>query len=91
MTLYELSRKDVIQAQTGENLGRVDDLVLEEDGARVSRLVLRGRPRWFGLFGRDEDLEIEWKDIRSIGADVIMVDVPQAPAKTAYPRRHRFG
>lgn len=91
MTLYELSRKDVIQAQTGENLGRVDDLVLEEDGARVSRLILRGRPRWFGLFGHDDDLEIEWKDIRSIGADVIMVDVAQAPVRTPRPRRCRFG
>lgn len=91
MTLYELSRKDVIQTDTGENLGRVDDLVLEEDGARVSRLILRGRPRWFGLFGREEDLEIEWKDIRSIGADVIMVEVTQPSARTPRPRRCLFG
>lgn len=91
MTLYELSRKDVIQTGTGENLGRVDDLVLEEDGARVSRVILRGRPRWFGLFGREEDLEIDWKDIRSIGADVIMVEVPQATARPPRPRRCRLG
>lgn len=91
MTLYELSRKDVIQVQTGENLGRVDDLVLEEEDARISRLILRGRPRWFGLFGRDEDLEIEWKDIRRIGADVIMVEVPQGSSRAAHPRRCRFG
>lgn len=91
MTLYELSQKDVIQTRSGENLGRVDDLVFEADSALVSRLILRGRPRWFGLFGHDDDLEIEWKDIRSIGADVIMVDVQQAPARSAHPRRHRFG
>lgn len=91
MTLYELSRKDVIQTDTGENLGRVDDLVLEENGARVSRLILRGRPRWFGLFGREDDLEIEWKDIRSIGADVIMVEVPQTSVRAPRPRRCLFG
>lgn len=91
MTLYELSRKDVIRTGTGENLGRVDDLVLEENGARVSHLILRGRPRWFGLFGREEDLEIAWEDIRSIGADVIMVEVPPVTARPSRLRRCRLG
>lgn len=91
MTVYELSQKDVIQIQSGENLGRVDDLVFEQETARISHLVLRGRPRWLGLFGRDEDLEIAWKDVQSIGADVIMVDVQPAPGRTQHPRRRCFG
>lgn len=90
MTLYELSQKDVIQLQTGENLGRVDDLVFKTDSAGIERLILRGRPRWFGLFGRDDDLEINWQDIRSIGADVIMVDVQQSVSGATRTRRPRF-
>lgn len=90
MTLYELSKKDVIQMQTGENLGRVDDVVFETDSACIGRLILRGRPRWFGLFGRDDDLEIRWQDIRSIGADVIMVEVEQPASGGQRNQRPRF-
>ena len=42
MTLSELHRKDVIQLKTGENLGRVDDLVFSGETAAVERLILRG-------------------------------------------------
>lgn len=90
MTLYELSRKDVILVRTGENLGRVDDLVFDPDTACVGRLILRGRPRWFGLFGREEDLEIGWQDIRSIGTDVIMVEMQTPSSGDRRPRRPRF-
>lgn len=87
MTLYELSEKDVIQIKTGENLGRVDDLDFSQEDARITRLILRGRPRWFGLLGRQEDLEIEWQAVKSIGADVVMVDAPLTPVRAAKPRR----
>ena len=72
MTLSELHRKDVIQLKTGENLGRVDDLVFSGETAAVERLILRGRPRWFGLLGRGE---------------VILVDAPSPPIRgDASPR-----
>ena len=84
MTLSELHRKDVIQLKTGENLGRVDDLVFSGETAAVERLILRGRPRWFGLLGRGEDLEIAW------GADVILVDAPSPPIRGDASRRWRW-
>ena len=36
MTLRDLSAKDVIQLKTGENLGRIDDVVFDEHGGPVS-------------------------------------------------------
>ena len=56
MTLCELHAKDVIQLKTGENLGRVDDLVFSEKTAGIEKLILHGRPRLFGLLGRDADM-----------------------------------
>lgn len=76
MTIQELSRKDVIQTSTGENLGRVDDISFDSGSARIRSLILRGRGRMFGLMGREEDLEIPWAQVKSIGADVVMVDAP---------------
>jgi sporulation protein YlmC with PRC-barrel domain len=30
----------------------------------------------FSFFGRDEDMVIRWKDVKRIGEDVVLVDVP---------------
>ena len=87
MTLYDLKCKDVIQFKTGENLGRIDDIRFDEVDARLQAVVLHGRRRLFGLLGRDEDLEIGWQDIKSIGVDVVMVDAPEPAAR---PARRRF-
>ena len=58
MTLHDLSEKDVIQIKTGENLGRIDDVIFDEGTARLQSVVLRGRSHLFGLMGYDEDLII---------------------------------
>ena len=89
MTLCELHAKDVIQLKTGENLGRVDDLVFSEKTAGIEKLILHGRPRLFGLLGRDADLEIAWADVRRIGADVVMVEMAPPPERPG--RRWRQG
>lgn len=76
MTLRQLCKKDVVQLGSGTKLGRADDLDLELSNARVRGLILRGRPRWFGLLGRGEDLVISWQQIETIGEDVILVNCP---------------
>ena len=40
MTLRDLSAKDVIQLKTGENLGRIDDVVFDEHGGRLHSLEM---------------------------------------------------
>lgn len=79
MTLRDLSAKDVIQLKTGENLGRIDDVVFDEHGGRLQSVILRGRAHCFGLLGCDDDLILPWESIRTIGTDVIMVDARRAP------------
>lgn len=73
MTLSELCKKDVVQLGTGTILGKTDDLIFDEQHARIEGLLLRGRLRWFGLKGRDEDIVIPWQEIQTIGQDVILV------------------
>lgn len=76
MTLRQLCKKDVVQLGSGVKLGRADDLELEMGSAQVCSLILRGRPRWFGLLGRGGDLVIPWQQIETIGEDVILVNCP---------------
>ncbi len=61
MTLHDLSQKDVIQIKTGENLGRIDDIAFDENGAKLQSVILLGRGHCFGLLGYDEDLIIPWE------------------------------
>lgn len=87
MTLHDLSEKDVIQIKTGENLGRIDDVIFDEGTARLQSVVLRGRSHLFGLMGYDEDLIIPWEALKNIGADVIMVDAEPLPVQRRAGRR----
>ena len=81
MTFRELCSKEVVQLKDGACLGRVDDLELDADTARIGSLLLLGRPRLFGLLGRDETLTIPWADIERIGLDAILerTDIPAPP------------
>ena len=85
MTFRELCSKEVVQLKDGACLGRVDDVELDADTARIGSLLLLGRPRLFGLLGRDETLTIPWADIERIGLDAILVrtDIPAPPPSRA--------
>lgn len=75
-SLSELQEKPVIDLRDGRDLGRVCDMELERETGRILRLYLPGRCRWFGLFGREEDLAVEWDRIRLVGVDTILVELP---------------
>ena len=80
--IRELCEKEVVQLEQGVCLGRADDLELDPATAQLQSLILLGRPRLFGLLGRDESLTIPWREIETIGTDAILVHtaVPKAPA-----------
>lgn len=73
MTIRELCEKEVVQLEKGICLGRADDLVFDSATAQLQSLILLGRPRLFGLLGRDESLTIPWQEIEIIGEDAVLV------------------
>ena len=78
MTFRELSKKEVVQLKEGACLGRIDDMVIDPETARVEKLLMLGRPKLFGLLGRDETLVIGWDEIQKIGADALLL-APELP------------
>ncbi|ARP49498.1 MULTISPECIES: YlmC/YmxH family sporulation protein [Caproicibacterium] len=72
--VYDLHRKEVINVRDGTRLGNVGDVEIDTDTASVLALVIYGRLRFFGLFGREDDKIVPWSDIRLIGQDIILVD-----------------
>ena len=74
-TLEELRSKDVINVVNGENLGRIDDLQMNAQTASVTALILYGRPRLWGIFDPRDNCIIDFRQIRLVGKDVILVEL----------------
>ncbi len=87
--LQELRKKEVINAKSGCRIGFVDDLEVDTKCARVVSLIVYGRPRFFGLFGKSDDCLIKWENIRLIGEDAILVD--NCVQKTVNKAKNRHG
>ena len=44
--------------RTGLKIGYVDDIEMDTQGANIVSLIVYGKPRAFGIMGRDEDLSL---------------------------------
>lgn len=73
-TLCELKCKEIVNIKDGACLGCVNDLEIDTDCAAICALIIRGRPRCFGLLGYEENIRIPWNCIKIIGQDTILVE-----------------
>ncbi len=73
-SLSELRNKEVVNLKTGIKIGYVDDVEIDTENSAVRSLIIYGRPRCMGLFGKDEDIKISCTEIKLIGEDTILVD-----------------
>ena len=69
----ELRSKEVISAKSGMRLGCVSDVEINTCDGRLTAIIIWGRGRCFGLFGREDDIRIPWEEIEVIGNDTILV------------------
>lgn len=90
--LEELRNKEVININNGNCLGTVDDVEINTKTAVVVCIVIYGRCKFFGLFGREDDIIIPWKEIRVIGEDAILVCIDQINCctKRHIKKKNRF-
>ena len=79
----DLRCKEIINIKTGCKLGYVDDIEFETCTAKILKLIVFGKPKFFGILGREEDFFIPWCDIEVIGEDTILVscEFPKRPKK----------
>ncbi len=78
----ELKEKEVINILSGEKLGYADDFEIDTETGKVMALVILGRNRFFGLFGREDNIVIPFSEIQLIGNDTILVS-PKSNLKSA--------
>ena len=75
----EIRNKEVINIFDGKSLGYVYDIEINLQAGTIDGIVLPGSRGIFDLFGKgEEDIVIIWSDVKTVGEDVILVDVKGA-------------
>jgi YlmC/YmxH family sporulation protein len=75
----DLRNKQVVCVKNGCVLGFVSDVEINTGDGKIESLVIFGRPRFFGLFGREEDIIIPWNEISVIGHETVLVNTDPEP------------
>ncbi|HET7577836.1 MAG TPA: YlmC/YmxH family sporulation protein [Bacillales bacterium] len=71
--ISEFQAKDVVNVSDGKVLGHIGDLEINTTTGKIDSLIIPGNGRMMGLFGRESDVVISWRNIVRIGTDVILV------------------
>lgn len=71
----DLRQKEVINVADGMRLGFVSDVEVNFEDGNIEAIVVPGQGRFLGLFGKENDYVIPWKDIVRVGDDIILVDM----------------
>lgn len=75
MRVCELRLKEVVNIEDCKCLGCVADILFDPCSGCITDLVVPGPGKICGLFGRDTEYIIPWKQIIKIGPEIILVKI----------------
>ena len=73
MNLSDLQNKDIVNVLDGKKIGNIIDAKFNVSTGFIERLVIEPSKSLFSL--KNTDLEIEFREIKKIGEDVILIDL----------------
>lgn len=73
LTISEFQIKDVVNVADGKRLGNITDLDINLDTGKIDAIIIQSGGKMLGLFGKDSEVIIPWRNIVKIGKDVILV------------------
>ena len=72
----KLKNKEVINIGDGKSIGFVYDIEVDLEKGTIDGIVIPGTKGFFGLFSKnDSDTIIKWDKVRTVGDDVILVEL----------------
>lgn len=74
LKLSEIREKEIININTGERMGYIDDFELNLEKGYIEGIVMSGAGKVLGLFKKSSDITINWSSIVKIGTDIILID-----------------
>lgn len=71
----DFKHKEVINIIDGKRLGFVQDVTADFETGTIKEIIVPGNTNFFNLFSSKEELVIPWKSIKTIGEDIILVEI----------------
>ena len=72
----KLKNKEVINMRDGRSLGFVYDIEVNLENGTIDGIIIPKERGFFRFFeGKEDDFMIKWDRIKTIGDDVVLVDV----------------
>ncbi len=73
MRLSDLQNKDVVELKTGQRLGNVIDIEINDSTGSIIKIIVYDRKGFISMIRGTDEIEILWDQIKKIGSDVILV------------------
>jgi YlmC/YmxH family sporulation protein len=71
-SIGNLRTMEIIDLNTGTKLGFIKDFKIDCDECKVMSIILPSQK--ISWFGKSDDIEIPWENIKKIGVDVVLID-----------------
>lgn len=71
----DFKHKEVINITDGKRLGYVQDVCADLSTGSITSIIVPGSSKAFSLFASNNDIVITWDKIRTIGENVILVEI----------------
>ncbi len=71
----DFKHKEVININDGKRLGYVQDVTADFKTGTITNIIVPGNTKLFNLFSTGNEINIPWNCIKTIGDDIILVDI----------------
>lgn len=71
-SLGNLRSMEIIDINTGTKLGFIKDLKIDCDEYKIISIILPSQK--MSWFGKNDDVEVPWENVKKIGVDVLLID-----------------
>lgn len=75
MKTSDLRQREVINIVDGKRLGFVSDFDIDLERGVIKSIIIPGQSKLFSIFSKTGDYVIPWEQIKTIGYDVILVEL----------------
>lgn len=71
----DFKHKEVINISDAKKLGYVQDVTADLKTGVITSIIVPGTNRMFNIFNSNNEIVIPWEKIKSIGNEVILVEI----------------
>ncbi len=71
----DFKHKEVINITDARRWGYVQDVTADLETGVITSIIVPGSNKILNMFANNNDIVIPWKNIKSIGEDIILVEI----------------